>query len=439
MKKGIALLLCLVMLVPLAACDVSRCKTPGIFYYRRTTPVYGSGEGLIAPEKRELCSYREDYAGILESYFSGPQSRGLESPFPRDLKVSEWSLTDTALLLNFNDAFTSLSGVDLTVACSCIARTFLELLPVDQVILQAGRKPLNGQRTLVLTRDNLNFSDDSLAQLRTNYTLYYTDRQRRYLIGVDTSVSLADREDVIRYLIHQLMTAPYHSDLTTPIPYGTQLLDVSAKGGVCTLNFSSEFVSHAWPEPEAQRAALLSIVNTLTQIEGIHQVEFSTEGDLLVQYGFLNISAPFVFEEQAIGPVRSGINEFDTTLYLSNGSERYLTGIPLKIRKTPGLLAEELILQALISYKPLNGFFSPVPSSTRINRVVTENGICSVDFSKDFLLSPGQLAMAVHAVVASVSAVDGINGVRITVEGEIPEGYPPDLFDTLCPRPDWFF
>ena len=438
MKKLISLLLCAAALFSLAACDASRCRTPGNFYYRKTDPSYGSSEGLIAPEIRELCSYEENFPEILDGYFAGPDSRSLESPFPRDVHVVSWDLTEEMLSLNLSESFAALSGVDLSVACSCIARTFLELLPVERVCIEAESKLLNGQNAIVLTRDNMSFADDSLAQLKTTYTLYYTDRKMRYLIGVDTSASLASQEDVIRFLVQQLMSTPYNSDLMAPIPFGTKLLDVSVKGGLCTLNFSSNFESKAWPKPEAQRTTLLSIVNTLTQVEGITQVEFCTEGNLLVQYGSLNISAPFVPEEQAIGPIRSGINEFDTTIYLSNGSDQYLTGIPLKIRQTAGSLQEELILKTLIAYKPLNGFYSIVPAGTKINSIRTEFGICYIDLSREFLSDPDRLTLAVHSIVASVCAVKDIDCVRITVDGKVPANLESSLFQVLSPKPDWF-
>lgn len=438
MKKLISLLLCSAMILTLCACGQNFPEESGQFYYRRIQPAYGADDGIIAPEIRKFPANQSDLSEMLECYFSGPESRGLESPFPRNTHVISWGIQDETLSLNLSEPFAALSGVDLTVACSCIARTFLEILPIETVTIQVMRKTLNGQKSISLGINDMSFLDDGLEQLRTSYKVYYADHRLRYLIGIDIPVSLADQEDVIRFLIQNLMTTPNNPDLFSPIPYGTKLLDVSVKNGLCTLNFSSEFESNAWQKTEARRLTLLSIVNTLTQIDGIEQVEFCIDDNLLVQYGPLNISAPLIQEERAIGPVRTGVNEFDATLYVSNGSGEYLTGIPTKIRQTAGIHQEELILKALIRCPSINGFYTTIPATTTINSISTDRGICYIDLSKDFLTNPDTLELSVHAIVASVCTVKSIRAVQITVNGKIPSGFDPNLFRVLSPQLDWY-
>ena len=438
MKKLLSILLCLVLVLAMAGCTQPQSPDSCQFYYRSAKPDYSSPTGILDFEVRDCSAFQDDFDLLLESYFAGPTGRGLESPFPRELQITRWEICGDTLILNLNSAFHSLSGIDLTVACCCIAKTFLELMPIEQVQLQFLRPDLSGHRSLTLNGDSMNFFDDSLEQLRTDYTIYYTDRQMRYLIGQTANASLATQEDSIRFLIQRLLTAPFGSDLISPIPVGTRLLDFTVSGGTLTLNFSSEFETQSWHSPQAQRITLLSIVNTLTQIDGIEQVEFCTEGNLLVQYGSLSIAAPFLPEPRAIGPVRTGINEFDATLYLCNGSEPYLLGIPTKIRQTAGIPQEELILNALLSYQSLNGFYSTISNGTKVYSVHTEDGLCRIDLSSEFLDHTSSLPISVHAIAASVCSSKRVDRVQITVDGGVPEGMPPELFEILTPQPDWF-
>lgn len=438
MKRLISLLLCAAMALSLCACTQHYPEKSGKFYYRRIQPSYGTEDGIITPEIRKFPLMNNDFSQMLDSYFSGPESRNLESPFPRNTSVVSWEIQDEVLSLTLSEPFAALSGVDLTVACSCIARTMLENLPIEEVSIHVMSKTLNGQDHISLRPDNMSFVDDGLEQLRTTYTVYYADHSLRYLIGIDTAVSLADQEDIIRYLIHLLLTPPYNNSLFAPIPYGTKLLDVSVKNGLCTLDFSSEFETNSWQKSEARRLTLLSIVNTLTQIEGIEQVEFCVDGNLMVQYGPLNISAPFVSEERAIGPVRTGINEFDATLYVSNGSSEYLTAIPTRIRQTSGIQQEELVLKALMRSPSINGFYTTIPSSTVINSIYTEQGICYIDLSKEFLMTPDTLGLSIHSIAASICSIKGISAIQITINGRIPSGADPELFGVISPQLDWF-
>lgn len=437
MKKWICILLCAAVGLSLFACGSSSAKDPGNFYYRRIEPEYLGTEGIIAPESRELFGLREDLQAMLELYFLGPQSSDLESPFPRDTALLDWSLENGVLQLELNDAFTQLTGIELTVACGCIARTFLELPDITAVRIFVEGALLNGESAVTLTKASLQLADDGIDKLRTDLTLYYTDDDRRYLIGQNLSINLAGQSDIVAYLVEQLQTAPTGLGLVSPLPKNTKLLGSTIENGVCTLDFSSEFETNAFSDSYAQRTTLLSLVNTLTQLEDIDRVEFQLDGTLLARYRQINISKALVFDESAIGPVRTGVNEFDATLYLCNGSSMYLTAVPARIRYTTGISQPELVVSTLLSYQNSNGFYTLIPEDTQLLDVTVADGACTVNLTVEFL-SSSNLTLAVRAICASVSALDGINSVQILIEGGVPQTESADLFEPLTPDWDWF-
>lgn len=437
MKKWICILLCAAVGLSLFACGSSSAKDPGNFYYRRIEPEYLGTEGIIAPESRELFGLREDLQAMLELYFLGPQSSDLESPFPRDTALLDWSLENGVLQLELNDAFTQLTGIELTVACGCIARTFLELPDITAVRIFVEGALLNGESAVTLTKASLQLADDGIDKLRTDLTLYYTDDDRRYLIGQNLSINLAGQSDIVAYLVEQLQTAPTGLGLVSPLPKNTKLLGSTIENGVCTLDFSSEFETNAFSDSYAQRTTLLSLVNTLTQLENIDRVEFQLDGTLLARYRQINISKALVFDESAVGPVRTGVNEFDATLYLCNGSSMYLTAVPARIRYTTGISQPELVVSTLLSYQNSNGFYTLIPEDTQLLDVTVADGACTVNLTVEFL-SSSNLTLAVRAICASVSALDGINSVQILIEGGVPQTESADLFEPLTPDWDWF-
>lgn len=438
MKKIFCVLLIFALLLPLAACGRDELREPGNFYYRRTETAFGEADPVIAPEQKELSAWSREPQSLLALYFAGPTTEALVAPYPRDTRVVRWDITDSTLTLTMNDAFAAMTGVELTLACACITKTFLELLPVEQVRFQAESALLDGDKSLLFSHDLIRLSDDSLDQARATFSVYYTDRSRRYLLATDLSVNLATENDLIRCLAEALLTPPEGSGLYTALPPGTKLLDYSVDDGICTLNFSGEFERNGWHTCEAQRLSLLSLVNTLTQLEEIDSVEFSLEGNLLFQYGLLSISAPLVFDEGVIGPVRTGMNEFDATIYLANGSSPYLAPVPTRIRQTGGLSEAELIVACLLEYQALNGFYSTIPQGTLLNSVSVRNGTCYLDFSQEFLADPDTLVLSVRSIVASVCTVENIRSVQISVNGAKPSGEYAWLFATLSPVPDWF-
>lgn len=440
MKRSICLILCAAALLSMIACAgcSQQIKRPGAFYYRRETIAFGTEDSVIAPEIRELSGLEGDLDGILDAYFAGPESSALLSPFPRDSRAVSWERSGSTLTMTMNDAFAALSGVELTIACSCLARTLLGLTDAELLRIQAETALLGGERAITLSAGDLCLYDDSLDLFRADFTVYYTDLERRYLIAQEVSVNLATESDIVSHLVERLLTAPEDSGLLSALPPDTKVLDYTIDDGVCTINFSAEFEYNSTSSIEAQRLCLLSVVNTLTQLEQIDQVEFCSEGNLLVQYGRINLPEPLSRDENAIGPVRTGMGEFDATLYLSNGSEQHLAAVPTRLRQSTGISQPELVISALIGYSALNGFSSTIPTDTKVNSIQQRNGICYVDLSGEFLSDPEHLVTSVHSIIASVCALEGIYSARITIDGAVPEGDYRHLFAVLSPQSDWF-
>lgn len=431
MRKLICLLLLLSLL--LTGCGEQDLKMPGNFYYRLTDLTYNNINGVIAPEARELDGLAEDPEALMEVYLSGPESRDLESPFPKNTTLEAWTLEDQTLTLTLSREFTALSGLDLTIACACITRTMLELTEAQQVVIRTADERLDNNVNVTMSDELLLLTDDSLEKLRTTINIYYADQNWRYLIGQEISVNLAAEDDICDHLLEQLATPPDGSGLLSALPKNTQLLGATVEDGLCTLNFSQEFVSNGWNENEAQRLTLLSIVNTLTQLDTIEQVEFSVEGNLLARYRQLAIAEPLMADERAIGPVRTSANEFDATLYLSNGTASNLTAVPIRIRQNVAVSRPELVVQALLDYRNTNGFYSSIPAGTQIMEISTVGTICRVHLSKEFTSSSAHIPASVKAIVLSLCALDEVERVQIIVDQFESGGEYDCYFQLLTP------
>ena len=232
MKKWISFALVLSLALSVWGCGSDTFKDPGNFYYRRIDSQFEGTDGIIAPEIREMKDLRGNIGKILQAYMEGPESSDLESPIPRDTTILEWKMIYSSLHINFSNQFAQLSGIDLTVACACIAKTCMELTDATTIRIRADGALLNGSTYIVMTEENLNVIDDSIDKLRTDLTLYYTDSQRRYLIGHNISVNLAAQDNVVSYLIEQLLTTPEGLGLVSPLPSDTKLLSCRVSDGL---------------------------------------------------------------------------------------------------------------------------------------------------------------------------------------------------------------
>lgn len=438
MKKIIAIVLILALSIPLFGCGKQELRSPGTFYYYRMETEFSGPDSVLAPEEKELHGIEDDLSAILELYCEGPENRNLESPLPRGCSVPGYTLEDNVLKLHFGTDFAALSGVELTVAAACLARTFLPLTGAETLVLTADGALLNGETSLSLTLQELGLRDDSLDLLHGSYTVYYTSVDRRYLIGQTLSVNLPNREELPRLLLEQMFTPPQGTGLRSVMPEGCRILGVSVKDGLCTVDLSPEFDSRRFFTHTSQILSLMGIVNTLCALEEVEQVEFTIEGELLVHYGSLTIPGPLVTDPRVVGPVRTALGERDATIYLTESSGPELVPFPVRLRQSGALSGAELILRALLNDPGINGLGTCIPAETKVNSVHVERRICRVDLSAEYLTDSEKLQTAARVITASLCELDEVSAVYLTVDGEVPEGYGSGCFGMLIPTDDWF-
>lgn len=438
MKKLICITLCILLATSLVGCNEEELQSPGTFYYYRAETEFSGTDGVLAPEEHELHGIEHDLAAILALYCEGPDSRELENPLPSGCSVPGFTLEGGILTLQFSQELAALTGVELTVAAGCLARTFLPLTGAEKLVLTADGALLDGETAMTLRLSDLGLQDDSLDLLHGTYTVYYTGADRRYLVGQSLSVNLSSREELPMLLLEQMRTPPTGMGLRSVLPEGCRILGVSVKDGLCTVDLSTEFETRHFYSHTGQILSLMGIVNTLCALEEIEQVEFTVDGSLLVHYGSLTIPGPLVPDERVVGPVRTALGERDGTLYLTEEGDDALIPMPTRLRQSGAFSGAEMIVRALLADPGTNGLGTCIPEGTALNSIRVERQICRVDLSKEYLSEPEKLRAAGRVITASLCELDNVSAVCITVDGAVPAEFDSRLFGVLVPSDDWF-
>lgn len=440
MKRKIALFPLLAVLISLWGCvqeqAVPAPKSPFTYYYRPAEIDYESDNGVIRGETREIAGHEGDLRWILRDYLKGPQTEGLVTPFPKDIDLISCDLDGETAVVQVNKEFANLAGIDLSVAASCIAATCFGVEGVETVSISVPSGLLDGKQSIILRRDGLLLQDNGADMMRAEMTLYFADQSGRYLIGEKIPVSLTDTDNPQELLMQKLVEGPKDGELVPILPEGTKVLNVEVSDGVCNVNLSRGFTENASEDPISQYLALLAIANTMTQTEDVSSVELYEEGSLITSYGIWQLNAPLTKDTNAVGPVRTGLNEFDVDLYLPLAGQERLGRIPARIRQTASETAEELVTDALLSYPTVNFVENPFPSGTELRSIRDAGGLRVVDLSQE-LLNAEDLQACIRSLVSTLCALDGVNAVRITVEGKTPAGDYGDLFSAHSHQSDW--
>ena len=105
------------------------------------------------------------------------------------------------------------------------------------------------------------------------------------------------REEKIKVVLKKLSEGPQDEELISVMPHDTVLNKVRVKNNIAYVDFSREFIENHPGGSMGEYNTLYSIVNSLTEIEGINAVDFSIQGEKLETYkGHCEFSEPLYRE-----------------------------------------------------------------------------------------------------------------------------------------------
>ena len=435
MKKFVSLLLLCALL--LCACSPSPEDQPEgnfSFYYRAAKINYGEEDGVIAPQAVEV-DLALPIKELVEQYLAGPTEEGLASAVPESWSLHVCYLDEQMAVLFFNDSGET-DPLTKSVANACIAKTLLQLERVERVSITM----LGQAQTQVLTEHDVLLRNVIVSEMQEDIVLYFPNEEGSYLHAEKQSVPLMDPEEKPVYIMQELLSRKEGDKLRSGIPEGTKLLGISVENGVCTLDLSAEFLDNMECSFKAERMAVYSIVNSLTQLPEIETVDFWISGAPLERLAFLDLSAGIVRDEPLIA--ESGAEDLlDVTIYPIVDRTGQLAPIHRKIDLSLEESPERQALKLLLSYSDAAGISTPVPKGTQLLSAHVEGGICTVDFTGELLdncANDEQRLLAIRAVVATLTDFPEIDAVEIFVEGIAPaflDDYPNRL---RLPSRDWF-
>lgn len=162
MKQVICLILVISFLLSGCSFFGERIKNPVTFYYLCDN----YKEELccvIASEEREASGHVGDLPYLLALYLIGPASEeSLSVPYPGLLLSAQQS--GTHIDLNLQNLPASVSEIEFSLICACLALTSLDITGAEDVTIYSG------DRTRTLNRESLTLYDTDVKPISTEET-----------------------------------------------------------------------------------------------------------------------------------------------------------------------------------------------------------------------------------------------------------------------------
>ncbi|MBE6947824.1 MAG: hypothetical protein E7454_06215 [Ruminococcaceae bacterium] len=130
-------------------------------YYKRATPTYGTADSVIAATYLEADGKETDYPYLIDKYLNHTPEEDFLSIFPKGVQLESFHLEGLTAKIVLSDHFADLTGMNLTVACTCLTKTLMEMTGCREVIISAKSMQLDGHNFITLNQDSFLLLDDS--------------------------------------------------------------------------------------------------------------------------------------------------------------------------------------------------------------------------------------------------------------------------------------
>ncbi len=437
MNKKLFLLPVLLMLLILIGCRLDRDKKtepvqPFTFYYRAASTSFDDENGLIRPEIRDLGNKVYTDEELFRLYLRGPLSSSLSSPFPKDAELQSVERSGSQISISLRERYDSMTGINGSIADVCLARTALQLEGVRKVRIRVMSTGGILLRDRIFTESDLLLYDNGEISENTELLLYFSDADSRFLLMEKRTIPLTKKEDLPRIVVEELLKGPDSAGMVQAIPEGTDLLDLNVENGTCYVDFNSDFFRNRPRDERAEQLAILSIVNSLCELDEVSQVQFYVEGRRLDLYSFLDLSSPFSPDGAAFGPVREEMNEFAAELCLPDQKMDLLHRVPVRIRIRGAAAREEALVTALFDRAAMNGLINPLQGAPAPASIQMVGTLCIISFKNDDFLSDDEATRTcqIRSLISTLCSLPEITRVQLTAGG--------DLLGFNDPEPEWF-
>ncbi|MGE5614344.1 MAG: GerMN domain-containing protein [Bacillota bacterium] len=235
----------------------------------------------------------------------GPVTEGLRNPIPEGTELIGINLKDGVAIVDFSKEFLKTNGLSEITARLSVVNTLTRINGVDKVRIHIEGKEMigpSGEPLGDMEPALLNEDGTPVAQERKTVTLYFSDNEAMYLVGEEREIIVSGTDSIEELVIKELLKGPVSEHLWDTIPDGTRLISASTKNGICTVDFSREYVDNSPGGTTSERMAIYSVVNTLTELEGIKKVQFLIEGKKREIYTHAVFDEPFSRNEDILSP-----------------------------------------------------------------------------------------------------------------------------------------
>lgn len=266
------------------------------------------GKNELSIEKRVINLVNSDsvmFTSVVDTFAAGPQNSNTGLLLPPQFKINSRRYDNKTAFIDLAESFNELPAGEKVLCVGALVYTITDMSFIDNINLTIAGQPYMTNAdgtTMVFNRENLR-NNPVIATDKTQWqtvTLYFGAIDGKSIVAEQRSIQVKQSLTLEYQIVEQLIAGPDKTMLVGIVPKHTKINDIKTEEGICYVNLSDDFIKSGANSVEERKLIIYSIVNSLTELQGVNKVQFLIDGEKINAINNIDFSKPFDRNESVI-------------------------------------------------------------------------------------------------------------------------------------------
>ncbi|MDO5131850.1 MAG: GerMN domain-containing protein [Eubacteriales bacterium] len=239
-------------------------------------------KNALAPRYYELKAESEydQVKELLEYLASTPAEEGLQPPIS-GFSQKDFLIEKNQVILEFSGEYKQMDSITEKLTRAAIVNTLCELQDIRRVTVRVNGSLIvdeHGNKSENMTADQFiyNSGREMLNFERAEMHLYFASEDGKSLVETYRTVVFNGNIPMERLVVEQIIAGPNGGFNYPTVNENTKVVNIVTRDNICTVTLDKTFLTEPYPvDPEV---AVYSIVNSLSELPSILQVQILIDG-----------------------------------------------------------------------------------------------------------------------------------------------------------------
>ncbi|MCD7885439.1 MAG: GerMN domain-containing protein [Lachnospiraceae bacterium] len=303
-KRIFAVLALTAILLMLGGCADNGSKNTSYTIYYKSSTGTSLYEVSYVPSAE---TFDEMMTELMTQMSVIPEDAGYVSTIPETVVYQGYERGIDALRIDFSSEYYEMSNTTEVLLRAAVVKTICQIPGVTKIMITVDSEQLvDADGEVVAAMDAESFIDTKNGGINSyqsaSLVLYFPNQDGTKLKKEVRNVDYSSNMVLGRVIVEQLIAGSEYSDRRNVLNSSTEIIDVSEKNGICTLNLSEEFNQTPAENAPSAEAALYAIVNSICETsDTISGVRITVEGSSNVLFwDEIDLNDVFILNQEII-------------------------------------------------------------------------------------------------------------------------------------------